>query len=159
MASTAVVGESAAMSDDAGSQHSADVDDHLGDLSDENHSEEKEERAPYPSVTCVRCGVAPTSLNILTLLQSPHNLGRRSAESHYAEDFFDRARESCVDVQLPCPEQVLAYSDVGNESQWQLWTLAAIRAKEGIQRAYFKYLDTDMDDAPLLKHTTDLDTT
>ena len=102
----ASVCESEAGDDDSVSKESADADDDLPDTPDEAQEDREISHAPYPvypAVVGVRCGVVPTldtPLVLHELLQSPYNVGRRSAESHYAEDFVTRTRESGVDTQL-----------------------------------------------------------
>ena len=72
----------------------------------------------YPPVAGKQCGRIPTTGLLHDWLGKPSNLGRRSAESRYAEDFAKRAEEASIDAAgLP---QNVAYvtSDGRSETNW-----------------------------------------
>ncbi len=97
----------------------------------------------YPPAVGVQCGSLPATSALHDFLGLPCNLGRRSAESHYAEEYVRRAQESRTDVASLPARRDCVLSDGQDESTWRHWSAAAIKAKETLQKAYFQQLDSD----------------
>ncbi len=97
----------------------------------------------YPPVVGVRCGVLPPELRLHDAMASPCNLGRRSAESHYAAEYLARTQEAALDAASIDRHQGCVVSDVSDSFPRSHWSPAAMKAKCEQQKFYFDHLDTD----------------
>ena len=100
-------------------------------------------RAAYPPVVGIRCGALFSAHQLHEHMAKPCNLGRRSAESYYAEEFLSRTQSVSMDASsihlsrdcvLPSGSATFLRDD---------WSAAALKAKAEMQKVYFEALDRE----------------
>ena len=107
------------------------------------HPPQPPTRTVYPPAIGIRCGTLPSGRRLHDHMAVPCNLGRRSAESYYAEEYLARTQMASVDVTSVYLPRDCVLPASGDSFPREQWSAAALKAKVEMQRLYFESLDCD----------------
>ena len=107
-------------------------------------------RSHYPSVPGRRCPDVLHRHRLHAVLGVPCNLGRRSAESKYSEEFLARTRAAMCSMESVDEHDAFVMPDEEQSAAWTHWSVGAVQHTASVQSGFFKTLDAGEDSAESL---------